>query len=109
MANASICAENNVNGLALFKEKYVQPKLQLSIDNLKLILTGARKDFYPLVPFLEDEHFFGSSSDGHGNYTLDVDSTAVVKETVADFKGLVPNMGLVFRYHVTAARLHFSV
>ena len=93
MANASICAEKNVNGLADFKEKYVQPKLQLSIDNLKLILTGSRKDYYPLMPFLEDESFFGFSTDGNGNYTLDVDSTAVVKETVADLKDLCQTWG----------------
>ena len=58
MAKASICAENQVNGLATFKEKYVQPQLRLSIDNLTLHLTGSRKDFFPLVPFLEDANFF---------------------------------------------------
>ena len=93
MANASICSENNVKGLDVFKEKYVQPKLQLSIDNLQLILTGSRKDFYPLVPFLEDASFFGFSSDANGNYTLDVDSTAIVKETVADLKDLCQTWG----------------
>ena len=85
MAKASICAEDQVNGLATFKEKYVQPQLQLSIHNLTLNLAGSRKDFFPLVPFLEDANFFGFSNDGNGNYTLDVDSASVVKETVADF------------------------
>ena len=93
MAKASICAENQVNGLATFKQKYVQPQLRLSIDNLTLHLTGLRKDFFPLVPFLEDETFFGFSNDGNTNYTLDVNSTDIVKETVADLKDLCQTWG----------------
>ena len=93
MANASICAEDKVDGLATFKEKFVQPQLQLSIDDLTLNLTGSRKDFFPLVPFLEDANFFGFSNDGNGNYTLDVDSTDIVKETVADLKDLCQTWG----------------
>ena len=108
MANASICAEDKVDGLATFKEKFVQPQLQLSIDDLTLNLTGSRKDFFPLVPFLEDANFFGFSNDGNGNYTLDVDSTSIVKRNGGRFERLVSNTGLDVEHHVNAAHMHFT-
>ena len=97
--------ENKVNGLATFKEKYVQPQLRLSIDNLTLHLTGSRKDFFPLVPFLEDETFFGFSNDGNTNYTLDVNSTdIVIQRNGGRFERSVPNVELDVNHRVNAAR-----